>query len=68
VANPQPVLETGDNLAVMLPVMLGVTLGLGYAVHAVLRDKGLGIVGNGAFMMVGMAAGVVFMSFCQAYF
>ncbi len=50
---PQP--ELTNNLAVMLPVMLAVTVGVGYALNSVLRDKGLGIFGNGAVMMVGMA-------------
>ncbi|MCW2315197.1 hypothetical protein SAMN06265338_10874 [Rhodoblastus acidophilus] len=56
------------DLAVLLPVMLGVTLILGYAVHSVLRDKGLGVVGNGAFLMIGLVAGGAFMGFCQAHF
>lgn len=67
-ANPQSVVELGNNLAVMAPVMLGATLALGFAVNAILREKGLGIVGNGAFMMVGMTVGVFFMSFCQSLF
>jgi hypothetical protein len=66
--HPQPVVESTNNLAVMLPIMLAVTVGLGYALNAVLRDKGLGIFGNGALMMIGMTAGVFFMSFCQSLF
>ncbi|MBB4197132.1 hypothetical protein CCR94_13935 [Rhodoblastus sphagnicola] len=62
--------SSGDSidLAILLPVLLGVTLILGYAVHMVLRDKGLGIVGNGAFLMVGLSAGGFFMSFIQSHF
>jgi hypothetical protein len=65
VDQPQP--ESTNNLAVMLPVMLAVTVGVGYALNSVLRDKGLGIFGNGAVMMVGMAMGVFFMSFVQSW-
>lgn len=56
------------DLAVLIPVLFGVTLILGYAVHAVLRDKGLGVVGNGAFLMIGLVAGGAFMGFCQSHF
>lgn len=68
VVQPQPVVELTNNLAVMLPVLLAVTLGVGYALNSVLRDKGLGMFGNGAVTMVGGALGVFFMSFCQSLF
>ena len=67
VVQPQPVVESTNNLAVMMPVMLAVTMGIGYAMNSVLRDKGLGIFGNGAVMMVGMTLGMFLMSFCQSY-
>jgi len=64
----QPVVESISDLAIILPLMLLALIGFGYALNAVLRDKGLGVFGNGALMMVGAAGGIVFMSFCQSYF
>jgi hypothetical protein len=63
----QPEPESTSNLAIVLPLMLTALLAVGYALNAVLRDKGLGIFGNGAVMMVGMAGGVFFMSFIQSW-
>jgi hypothetical protein len=63
----QPVVESTSSLAVTLPLTLGVILVLGYALNAVLRDKGLGIFGNGVFMFIGLWTGAFFMSLCQTY-
>ena len=64
---PQPVVESTNSLAVTLPVTLAVILILGYALNSVLRDKGLGIFGNGIFMFIGLWVGAFFMSLCQTY-
>jgi hypothetical protein len=64
-AQPEP--ETTSNLAIILPLILLVIVAVGYALNSVLRDKGLGVIGNGAVMMVGMVGGVFFMGFIQAW-
>lgn len=62
----QPQTATTSDLALILPLILLALLAVGYALNAVLRDKGLGIFGNGAVMMVGMAGGVLFMNYIQS--
>jgi len=66
-AMDQPVVESTSNLALILPAILAATVAVGYALNSVLRDKGLGIFGNGAVMMVGMALGVFFMGLVRSY-
>ncbi|MCW2285503.1 hypothetical protein M2323_003354 [Rhodoblastus acidophilus] len=62
----QPQTATTNDLALILPLILLALLAVGYALNAVLRDKGLGIFGNGAVMMVGMVGGVLFMNYIQS--
>jgi len=57
-----------NELALVAPLMLLAVLVFGYFVDLLLGDKGLGLFGNGAFLMLGLFIGGFFMSFCQNWF
>lgn len=67
---PQPVVELtgspytafGYFLAFVLMLMAGTVL------NGFLRDRGFGVVGNGFFVFVGIALGVLAMGGFQTYF